>query len=36
MMVHFRKRLSDEALLRINELIAKRGKATVIEAMSSL
>jgi hypothetical protein len=36
MMVHFRKRFSQEDLKRINELIAERGKAMVIEAMSSL
>jgi hypothetical protein len=36
MMVHFRKRFSAEDLKRINELIAERGKAMVIEAMSSL
>jgi hypothetical protein len=36
MMVHFRKRFSDEDLKRINELIAKRGKDMVLEAVSSL
>ena len=36
MMVHFRKRFSEEDLKRINELIAERDKAMVIEAMSSL
>jgi hypothetical protein len=36
MMVHFRNRFSEEDLKRINELIAERGKAMVIEAMSSL
>jgi ppGpp synthetase/RelA/SpoT-type nucleotidyltranferase len=36
MMVHFRKRFSEEDLKRINELIAERGKAMVIEAMSGL
>ena len=36
MMVHFRKRFSEEALKRINELIAERGKAMVIETMSSM
>jgi IS5 family transposase len=36
MMVHFRKRFSEEDLNRINELIAERGKAMVIEAVSSL
>jgi hypothetical protein len=36
MMVHFRKRFSEEDLKQINELIAERGKALVIEAMSSL
>ena len=35
MMVHFRKRFSKEELNRINELIAQRGKAMVIEAMSA-
>jgi hypothetical protein len=35
MMVHFRKRFSEKDLKRINELIAERGKAMVIEAMSS-
>jgi transposase, IS5 family len=35
MMVHFRKRFSEEDLKRINELIAERGKAMVIEAVSS-
>jgi IS5 family transposase len=36
MMVHFRKRFSEEELNRINELIAERGKAMVIDAVSSL
>jgi IS5 family transposase len=36
MMVHFRKRFSEEDLKRINELIAERGKAMVLEAVSSL
>ena len=36
MMVHFCKRFSEEDLKRINEVIAERGKAMVIEAMSSL
>jgi hypothetical protein len=36
MMVHFRKRFSEEDLKRINELIAERGKAMVIEAVSSI
>jgi len=36
MMVHFRKRFSEETLKRINELIAERGKAMVIETMSSM
>ena len=35
MMVHFRKRFSVKELKRINELIAERGKAMVIEAVSS-
>jgi hypothetical protein len=36
MLVHFRKRFSEEDLKRINELIAERGKAMVLEAESSL
>lgn len=36
MMVHFRKKFSEEDLKRINELMAERGKAMVIEAVSSL
>jgi IS5 family transposase len=36
MMVHVRKRFSEEDLKRNNELIAKRGKALVNKAMSSL
>ena len=36
MMVHFRKRFSEEELNRINELIAVRGNAMVIEAVASL
>ena len=36
MMVHFHKRFSEEDLKRISELIAERGKAMVIEAVSSL
>jgi hypothetical protein len=36
MMVHFRKRFSQEDLKRINELIGERGKAMVIEEMSSV
>ena len=36
MMVHFRKRFSQEDLNRINELIAERGKALVLEAMASV
>ena len=36
MMVHFRKRFLEEELNRINELIAVRGKAMVIEAVASL
>ena len=36
MMVHFRKRFSEEDLKRINELITERGKAMVIEAVSLL
>ena len=33
MMVHFRKRFSQEDLKRINELIAERGKTLVIESV---
>ncbi len=36
MMVHFRKRFWEEDLKRIDELIAERGKAMVIKALSSL
>lgn len=36
MMVHFRKRFSEVELNRINELIAARGKAMVMEAVDSL
>ena len=36
MMVHFRKRFFEKDLKRISELIAERGKAMVIEAISSL
>jgi len=36
MMVHFRKRFSEEDFNRINELIAERGKAMVMEALTSL
>jgi IS5 family transposase len=36
MMVHFRQRFSGEDLKRINELVAERGKAMLIEAVSSL
>ena len=35
-MVHFRKRFFEKNLKRISELIAERGKAMVIEAISSL
>ncbi len=35
MMVHFRKRFSEEDLKRINELIVERDKAMVIEAVST-
>ena len=35
MMVHFRKRFSEEDLRRINELIAERGKAMVMAAVES-
>lgn len=34
MMVHFRKRFSEDDLKRINELIVERGKAMVMEAVS--
>jgi transposase, IS5 family len=33
MMVHFRKRFSDEDLKRINKLIVQRGKKMLIEAL---
>lgn len=33
MMVHFRKRLSDEDLRRINELVVQRGKQMLLEAL---
>jgi hypothetical protein len=36
MLVHFPKRFSEEELNRINELIANRGQAMVIEAVSSI
>jgi hypothetical protein len=36
MVVHFLKRFSREVLKRVNGLIAKRGKETGIEALSSL
>ena len=36
MMVHFRKRFSEDDLNRINELVAERGKALVLEAVASL
>jgi len=36
MMVHFRKRFSQEELNRINELIVERGKALVKEAIASV
>jgi len=35
-MVHLRKRFSEEDLILINELIAERIKAMVIEALGSL
>ena len=35
MMVHFRKRFSEQELNRINEFIAERGKAMVMEAVAS-
>jgi hypothetical protein len=35
MMVRFRKRFSEEDLNRINELIAERGKAMVMDSVSS-
>jgi hypothetical protein len=36
MMVHFRKRFTEEDLKRINELIAERGKAMLMETVASL
>jgi len=36
MMVHFHKRFSEEELSRVNELIAERGKAMLIETVASL
>ena len=36
MMVHFRKRFSEEDLNRITELIVERGKAMVMEAVASV
>jgi len=36
MMVHFRKRFSQEDLNRINEIIAERGKALLLDAVASL
>jgi IS5 family transposase len=33
MMVHFRKRFSEEDLKRIKELLVQRGKAMLIEAV---
>jgi len=36
MMVHFRKRLSEKDLNRINELIAEHAKALAREAVASL
>jgi IS5 family transposase len=36
MMVHFRKRFSEDTLKRINELITELGKAMVIETKSSM
>jgi hypothetical protein len=35
MMVHFRKRLSDEDLRKINELIVQRGKEMLVEAVAA-
>ncbi len=35
MMVHFRKRFSEEDLNRITELIVERGKAMAMEAVAS-
>ena len=35
MMVHCRKRLSEEELSRINELVAERGKAMVMETVAA-
>jgi len=36
MMVHFRKRFSQEELNRINDFIVERGKALVKEAIASV
>jgi hypothetical protein len=36
MMVHFRKRFTEEDLKRINELIVERGKAMLMEAVASI
>jgi len=36
MMVHFRKRFSEDELGRVNELIAERGKEMVMEVLASL
>ncbi|MFN9914051.1 MAG: hypothetical protein ACK53L_15785, partial [Pirellulaceae bacterium] len=36
MMVHFRKRFTEEVLKRINELIAEPGKAMLMETVASL
>ena len=36
LMVHFRKRFSEEDLKRINDLIVERGKAMVVEALEAL
>ena len=35
MMVHFRRRFSEEDVTRINDLIAERGKAMVMEAVAA-
>ena len=35
MMVHFRKRFSEDELIWIKELIAERGKAMVMEAVEA-
>lgn len=36
MMIHFRKRFTEEDRKRINAMIAERGKVTIMEALSPL